>query len=926
MSTPGHAANDLVVDSVDWLPSGASSGLIRVRGHSVSGASTVLPQLLVEDGEDARQFSSLPDPRAGREPGTWRGAYVLEARPGPDARLALVWPDGARLELPSSWGAPPEGGEVVDRTVLAERRVRRAEASEQAQARIAQEALRAVEVLELRAAEIEAERDTLRAQILGDPVLELPPVDSDAEVERLRMALDIAQRDAAVEVAELHGDLEDARAALAGADLRNVDTPGGPQPPDAAPSGSELEDVGRLRAELAEAQARVDAAEPELAHLRAELTEAHQHSAAAEHDLARLRAELARATTSPLLQTDTEHHRAVVIAERRAVRLRSALTSTIATVAELRLRLHEADIARRTREVGHSADAVRLTILDAEHDQLEHELEIRRHAMDDLAAAQAALDELRALHAEQGRELAASQDRVAALEDELVAAREDAERAVAEAIASTRLVAEAAAAERADEQIAAAEALTAEAERVAEELRAELAGAQTAREVAEAGAAAANVGRAAAGVRTAAPVPSHSGLSEQLDRARESLRAARAAAAEAGADRWAPPIAAMQAAAEAPPAAEPIPAFAPPVAPDVPVVEHAPPVDDAPVDDETPASDAPTVEAPAAEDAPDPIQDLKFEEVIPNTGGPQATRSSIAPFPLELIGAAERQTTDPGQPTEEQERVVADLDAAAAALRRGPEIISPTEDPPNDLARGRGIREYPPLRGALVKLAHDDPTAAARVIVGLLNAQHVAFGDPLDWDLTITELGTFGVASTTDATTITRLDEPRGRPHAAFHLRGDALSVAESVAGVGDRPSRLRGGLRTSGRVRDARRLLATAETPPTLAALISNGAELEPALIVRAFTYAVPAGWTAGQSWSVDLVVEQTPIGLVARPTGGLVSERPQDEPDARIHLDAQGFRDLVAGTEQPLRIEGDKAVVGRLLALVERVHQIAG
>ncbi len=60
------------------------------------------------------------------------------------------------------------GGQVIDRAVLAERRARRAEASEQAQARIAAEAIQAVEVLELRSAELErrleeaaAERDAL---------------------------------------------------------------------------------------------------------------------------------------------------------------------------------------------------------------------------------------------------------------------------------------------------------------------------------------------------------------------------------------------------------------------------------------------------------------------------------------------------------------------------------------------------------------------------------------------------------------------------------------------------------------------------------------------------------------------------------------------------------------------------------------------
>ena len=60
-------------------------------------------------------------------------------------------------------------------------------------------------------------------------------------------------------------------------------------------------------------------------------------------------------------------------------------------------------------------------------------------------------------------------------------------------------------------------------------------------------------------------------------------------------------------------------------------------------------------------------------------------------------------------------------------------------------ATGRSQRQYPWLRGALVKLAHDDPQAAGRIIAGLLPVQSAIVQGPVDYDLTIAEVGTFAV-------------------------------------------------------------------------------------------------------------------------------------------------------------------------------------
>src|SRR3954469_22876486 len=170
----------LVLEACEWLPSGADSGLLRVRGRwTVEPPDAELPSLWVRAGGAAQPFDSLPDTRFARGPGVWRGTYVLPARlmAEPPEELWLAWAGGAKVALPrpaSAWEPPavggPEapaeepGGELIDRAVLADRRARRAEASQREQARVATEALRALEVLELRSAELERRLEELQRE------------------------------------------------------------------------------------------------------------------------------------------------------------------------------------------------------------------------------------------------------------------------------------------------------------------------------------------------------------------------------------------------------------------------------------------------------------------------------------------------------------------------------------------------------------------------------------------------------------------------------------------------------------------------------------------------------------------------------------------------------------------------------------------
>jgi len=191
-STPASILDGLTFEAVEWLPSGADTGLVRVRGRWSPGVARPdgLPSLCAAVGAGVSRYASLPDAPSGRggNGSVWRGAYLV-----PEAIVRsgvwLEWESGERSALPVPAGlderaAPPllevvapeessePGGEVIDRAVLAERRARRAEAAEQAQARVASEALRALDALELRGTELEdrvealaRERDELAARV-----------------------------------------------------------------------------------------------------------------------------------------------------------------------------------------------------------------------------------------------------------------------------------------------------------------------------------------------------------------------------------------------------------------------------------------------------------------------------------------------------------------------------------------------------------------------------------------------------------------------------------------------------------------------------------------------------------------------------------------------------------------------------------------
>ncbi len=911
-STPASILDGLTLEAVEWLPSGADTGLLRVRGRwSPAGAHPLgLPVLCARVGGVVSRSDSLPDAPSGRANGSvWRGAYLVPEAVARDD-LWLEWASGERSALPTPAGLdertarlsvieaepsePEPGGEVIDRAVLAERRARRAEAAEQAQARVASEALRALDALERRGTELEqrvealaAERDALAEQAaaleqhaprdehqqraLSDALAAAAAARRQARAWRLTMrAAEVARTSDAVHLrvlearevstAPLRGERAEQVAALEAERQRAHELAAEARRAreQAVAAATDLDEARRdfarrLDAAGAAWEGRATEAEGALEQARGELAER-------EAELERVRAELAEHKTELSgARAELEQVRARLVEledeleRERAARsvLSDALDAETDALASLHLELNAERAARAAER--RELDALRAAGPDPELvDELSRE-RAARHA--DQSALAALRDDLTAERA--GREI----DRVA-----LAAERAERERDQS-ALAALR---DDLAAERAARETLRAEldALRAEVERdPSAELRAEM---QAAREADRSVLAAL---RADLNAERAAREADQSALATL----RAELEAAQARLTEAGA----------------------------------------------------PAGGG-LLERVAELDRR--AAGLADEVEFQRRGREQAEAAAAAVH----------------APAAESDRVVADLDAAASALRERPangiapeaapaepvpaavpperarrEIVSASSPPPREHATGRSQRQYPWLRGALVKLAHDDPEAAGRIIAGLLPVQAALFQGPVDYDLTIAEVGTYAVTVAGGRAYVKHLDAPRGRREAEFHLAADALTLAELIAGVPHRIGRFRGAARVSGRKRRVKPLRAVPGAGLSLAEAARAGARLEPALVFRTFPYVIQAAWARDHSFTVAQQIAGDPpetwYVTVGRGGGTTVeSTAPEGGADATVTLTREAFGHLLRAEPVPAGqrpwIRGDRAAVALL------------
>ena len=269
--------------------------------------------------------------------------------------------------------------------------------------------------------------------------------------------------------------------------------------------------------------------------------------------------------------------------------------------------------------------------------------------------------------------------------------------------------------------------------------------------------------------------------------------------------------------------------------------------------------------------------------------------------------------------------------AAAPPERVRRTIVSAPKAPAREHATGRSSRQYPWLRGALVKLAHDDPEAAGQIIAGLLPVQSAIVQGPVDYDLTITEIGTFAVTIAGGRAYVKVLEAPRGRREAEFHLAADALTLAELIAGVPHRIGRFRGAARVSGRKRRVKPLRAIPAARISLAEAARAGARLEPALVFRTFPYVVQAAWSRGHSFTVAQQIAGDPPETWYISVGNgrgmeILTSPPEGGADATVTMTREAFGHLLRGEPVPPGhrpyIRGDRAAVALLKSWLDRAQ----
>jgi hypothetical protein len=1008
----------LAVPAVEWLPSGAESGLVRVRGRwtDESAVEPDLPVLALLAGGAEHRFDSLPDARFSREPSSWRGTYLVPAElVAVDPELLwLEWPSGARAGLPPlSRGVEPPpvpaaperpeepdepGGQVIDRAVLAERRARRAEAAEASQARVAAEALKAVEVLELRSAELErrleeatAERDALaepaeRREALEAALASAAELRARSREWQLRLrTTEVGRAGDAVRLAMLEAeratgmpamrtDLADARREVGetAAELEAARREAGETAAELEAARSEA--AGHAAA-LAAATDAAASARADLDALDARFAEAHaawdRRRAELEAALSDVRAQLATARDEAGLR---EGEATEARADAEALRERIGSLEAALAVADSRIQSTEADLKAAETRLG--VERVARTTLE---DQLARARRAHAEAADRLAAVEAEATERLAAHSEAAERLAALEaelarehaerpeaaQRQAALEAELERERAaHAETADRRRVLEAEVVQQNAALGEAAERRAALQA-DLERERTARselaELRTALDAEREARRVAEEALAAARAEAARTDTTlqqriaelerraAAAPelervarehaAPAHEPTADtgrlvaDLDAAAEALR--RRGAPETPTDP-APPVAETGSEPPAPDAepgvewAEPL--DEPPREPCVPAVEPARPRADP---DERPpwmppgfepagpseAGEPPAPDAePAVESAP-PVEPEPPE--APQPPEPEAPPADASAAPLVPVP----EVVEPAAPP------IAVPEVVEPARPSGPIIVPAPGPPARALATGSHRREYPLLRGALVKLAHDDPATAAALLVALMPAQGVAIEGPLAYDLTIREAGTFAVAIAGGRASVEQIDFGRPRGIADFHLTADSLVLSELLAGVEHRVGRFFGPARFRGRKRRLKELQALPVSTASLADAARAGARLDPGLVYRLLAYAIHPTWTRGHDFTIAQAITGAPPEtwyLTVRDGAGIsVSANPPAAPDATVEMSRETFDRLLrhepVGVGSRPIVHGDHGAVAAMHGWTQRAQGIA-
>ena len=210
-------------------------------------------------------------------------------------------------------------------------------------------------------------------------------------------------------------------------------------------------------------------------------------------------------------------------------------------------------------------------------------------------------------------------------------------------------------------------------------------------------------------------------------------------------------------------------------------------------------------------------------------------------------------------------------------------------------------------------MAQEDPELAARLVLQALPAAVRRIPPPIDYELTVTGLGSWRVAvHDGDARVEPSAAEDGGRDGLDFRLETDPAGLAAMAAGTSPLRLMLGGRLRIRGKRRRALKLRAMANGDDvSIADAAAAGAEIDPDAIFRALEYLIDPEWTRGHRFTLAYEIAPGAKGTGAgtwcvRVNDGhrlqVGTDPPADGgPDATVKLDFDTYKRLIGGEITP-------------------------
>lgn len=203
------------------------------------------------------------------------------------------------------------------------------------------------------------------------------------------------------------------------------------------------------------------------------------------------------------------------------------------------------------------------------------------------------------------------------------------------------------------------------------------------------------------------------------------------------------------------------------------------------------------------------------------------------------------------------------------------------------------------LRGALRRMAAEDPRLAARLVVTALPAAAAGTDFEIDYELDVADLGSYHVAVSGGHASVS---EGNGQA-TDFTIETDAKTLAQMAAGASPLWLMLSGKLHVRGKRRKALKLRALSGTA-SMREVARLGGDIDPDLIFGAIPYVIDPEWTKGKRFTVAYDIAGANGGrwyVRVGDEGVSVSRDAEGEPEATVKTTYETWLELLRGELTP-------------------------